>query len=235
MSISRANMDLFLPDDAFYSESAARAEIIRSLAGRARVLYELATGQNPFPNEPAATRRNPNGDLGVNLSGPPWGSAILHPIAWIGGRPSTTGFQGERQVVASLGPGGTAIIGPWPIMNRRFEQLPGEGNGGSGWVPPYSRALIRFYANLNAAGTADLALSLASSDEFSPGGVKTETVTISGASSILYTTTMGTGAYFPLSSGPNKLWVGLENLDAAGGQNITITSICVAQVAKRSH
>lgn len=79
---------LRLSDDAFQSEAPAYAEVARSLAGRAAELYELASGSPAAAGEGPLTRQNPQGLTGWDLSGPPWGSCILHPVTWFGGVPN---------------------------------------------------------------------------------------------------------------------------------------------------
>jgi hypothetical protein len=77
---------LRLTDASFKSEAPAYAETARSLAGRTAELYELASGAPAASGEPSLTPTNPQGLTGWDLSGPPWGSAILHPVCWVGGR-----------------------------------------------------------------------------------------------------------------------------------------------------
>lgn len=78
---------LRLGDGSFKSEAPAYAEVARSLAGRAAELYEFASGSAAATGEQPLTRPNPQGLTGWDLSGPPWGSAILHPVAWFSGVP----------------------------------------------------------------------------------------------------------------------------------------------------
>lgn len=81
---------LRMPDSAFKSQAPAYAEVARSLAGRAADLYELATGEPAVAGESPLTPTNPQGLIGWDLSGPPWGSALRMPIAWFGGRSADT-------------------------------------------------------------------------------------------------------------------------------------------------
>lgn len=80
---------LRLGDTAFRSLAPAYAETARSLAGRATELHELATGVSSATGEPPVTAMNPQGRIGWDLSGPPWGSALRHNVAWFTGCPPT--------------------------------------------------------------------------------------------------------------------------------------------------
>lgn len=80
---------LRLPGTRFQSRAPAYAETARSLAGRAAELYELASGVSSAAGEPPITPLNPQGRIGWDLSGPPWGSALRHNVAWFSGRSAT--------------------------------------------------------------------------------------------------------------------------------------------------
>jgi len=77
---------LRLGDGAFRGLAPGYAETARSLAGRATELYELAAGVSSATGEPPVTPLNPQGRVGWDLSGPPWGSALRHNVAWFSGR-----------------------------------------------------------------------------------------------------------------------------------------------------
>jgi hypothetical protein len=62
------------------NQSPAVAETARILAGRARWLYEMATGESADAAEDPIIPRNPQGLYGVDHSGPPYGVALQHPI-----------------------------------------------------------------------------------------------------------------------------------------------------------
>ena len=84
---------LRLPDSAVRSEAPAWAETARGLFGRVNEIYELAAGVAATEGEGALTPPNPQGLVGWDLSGPPWGSALRHSVAWCGGRsPDTATF-----------------------------------------------------------------------------------------------------------------------------------------------
>jgi hypothetical protein len=131
---------LLLPPAAVRSEAPARAEIMRSLAGRAAELYELALGEACLGDNPPVTGPNPQGLTGWDLSGPPWGSALLHPVAWSSGRSPNTAVviapghddQTERKFGGSLGPAHVRF----PFYLRPFDSLPEPS------IAPYARLTL---------------------------------------------------------------------------------------------
>lgn len=142
----------FLTDDECRSEAFGVAKIIRSLVGRAAYLYELASGLPA--GDTHVTPQNPQGQHGLDLSGPPWGSAIRHPIAWmIGKKPSTSTAYGQPCVigVSSAAP---AVLGPWSIWVRPFERLP------AGSIAPYSLGQLRMRAHNSGAGTSNIDIAI---------------------------------------------------------------------------
>jgi hypothetical protein len=74
-----------LSDAQVKSLSPAYASILQNVAGRVRILAELAAGSSWFGLEGPAAPRNPDGNVGVNGSGPPFGSALRHPLWVMGG------------------------------------------------------------------------------------------------------------------------------------------------------
>lgn len=71
--------------DQTASLATASANVIRSIVGRTRYLYELVSGESGDDDDPPVTPRNPSGGIGVNLSGPPWGAAVRHTVWMTGG------------------------------------------------------------------------------------------------------------------------------------------------------
>lgn len=140
---------LRLSDDAFQSEAPAYAEVARSLAGRAAELYELASGSPAATGEAPLTRQNPQGLTGWDLSGPPWGSAILHPVVTFGGMPNDGVSKHAPDIISAWD--------RWYSANRpalitlRFWNRPHERLGPSA-VAPLSR-LYWAFRSVRIAGT----------------------------------------------------------------------------------
>lgn len=85
------------------SKAKADAITIRSIVGRLRYAWELATGAQAIDGDGYGTPRNPSGDYGCNASGPPWGRTFLAPYAIKGGmQPDTTNWLGQKQVIHEL-------------------------------------------------------------------------------------------------------------------------------------
>lgn len=232
----------FFEDSVFQSEAKAHAEVIKSLAGRARHLYELATGQNPLSGaDPPCTPVNPDGELGVNLSGPPWGSAILHPIAWIGGikadipnvvgsRPLTSMANADGSVTTGLPPANpTRTIRNWSVRSRRYTPLDVE----QGLISPYSRGYlaIRGWAS---AGTVEARIRVWQTGN--DDNKRTDTVEFSSTTEAMRSPTSSPALdlYVDLAAdGRNEINVEIRNNDTT--DTLHISSIAILQVAKRSH
>lgn len=143
MSTRVTSGGLQLGDTAFRATAPALAETARSLAGRAHELYELATGSPIVAGEPAITRPNPQGLIGWDLSGPPWGSALTHPVVWFTGRSSDANLiqpdsdAGDRYRYT----GSNSVSVSFRVWCRPFEQLKPEA------VAPLSRLcwILRSY------------------------------------------------------------------------------------------
>lgn len=130
---------VLLPPSKVRSESPCTAELIRSLAGRAAELYEYALGEPVLDGHPPVTASNPQGLTGWDWSGPPWGSAVLHPVAWLSGRsPDAAAFLAPDitdQTERLFGRSSPAII-RFPIYVRPFDKLPEPS------VAPYGKLAV---------------------------------------------------------------------------------------------
>ncbi|MEK9724250.1 MAG: hypothetical protein VW405_12330 [Rhodospirillaceae bacterium] len=215
----------FLADDEFVSESVLRHEAVQSLSSRARAAYELAAGSTPFARERPASGFNPQGAIGVDLSGPPWGSAILHPVAWKNGRPPNGGVTGERSITDNVSDE-EITIGPWIFWNRPHATLRYPS------VAPYSRLFLGFRAAMASGGGETLTVTCRT---LSPqtGNVLEER---SEDFSVTTTDTRYTSstAYFAgCGSGHVAVSVGFKTTSTSVLCSIYMMSIC--QMVKRSH
>jgi hypothetical protein len=141
MTSERIVDNRLLTDDEVRSEAYGLHYIAAALAGGTAWLYELASGE-AASSDGAATPPNPQGQTGWDLSGPPWGPAIRHPIAWLGGlKPNAATGYGSTAVVgfSSDQPG---LVGPWWIWNRPHDELPSD-DGQTFIAAPYSRRKSR--------------------------------------------------------------------------------------------
>jgi hypothetical protein len=225
----------FLADSAFKSEALAHASIPVSLAGRARGLYELSAGTNPFPNESPATPFNPQGNLGHDHSGPPWGSAFLHPIATFSGKANNAGslqqIDGAQPVVQPASSALQKSIGPWVIGNRLFAKIPPPSGSTAGNLAPYSRGLVRGVAHRTGAGTVTLSVTLVTLDyKGHQVSSMSSSVSLSSSSETAFSID---DAWFPLVPGRNALRMDFSCSSASAG--IVVDAIGVYQTVKRSH
>jgi hypothetical protein len=224
-----AGLPLFLTDSFFRSEAQGLAEFERSIAGRARIAYELASGQNPFPNEPPATPLNPCGELGVNLSGPPWGSCVLHPVAVCGGMDTSSTMQGERRAVnAQVSSTAWTMFGPWIFFNRPHARLPAPS------IAPYDRLYLSILADL--ASGADVTLSVrCETVDLITGDVialNEDDATVSTTEGAKFGA--GSTAYFD-GLGNGHVAIRAQFKHSGSGQSVSINAVSLLNVVKRSH
>lgn len=215
-----------LTDEEVNAESPALARVIQGLVGGAAHLYELVSG-TPASNDSQVTPPNPQGEIGVDLSGPPWGSALRHPIAWIGGMPESTSIgYGRTPACVVKSTGGQNQIGPWCFWVRPFEHLPSPRKA------PYSfgRVDIRAHRIGGLSATLQVAVRNLSIDgsapEFTPGNQAT---VLTSEDNIAFS---GGAMYVPLIPGWNTILLAFKNDSTV---DIHVDSVVVNQVVKRSH
>ena len=124
----------------------ARARrLATSIAGRARALYELASGA-AGATDGGGTPLNPQGRLGVDRSGPPWGDAHTHPMWSTEFLEATAGVAGDPQYLSTLTVQGQVYRVPTLLYVRPFRSYEGA---------PYSRGRVQIILErIGGAGTA---------------------------------------------------------------------------------
>lgn len=172
--VQRVGDRTFLTDAAAGSLADARSEMARSLVGRARVLNELVDGRSMVANEPAALPPNPQGLVGLDMSGPPWGSAWRHPVCWFGGRGTDVSTVQQRTkhtplIHAAGAP--RSVAGPWSVWVRPFESLPAP------FAAPYAALYLWLRARVRS-GTATLTITVSVADDESMQGARTVSTTV---------------------------------------------------------
>lgn len=219
--VSRVGEMLFLLDEQARSLVAARASpMARAMAGMTRFLLELAAGESAVPGEAPQAGTNPQGLVGADLSGPPWGPALRHPIAsWSGQAADGDVIEPteSRLVIVDF-----ARMAPWPIWNRFHEVIDGV-------AVPYSRGLVVLRAHKVGATSSDVDVAVRNlmvDEEFN-------TTTISVTSTSEATFNLGTSFFVPLLPGTNVVeFVFNAETDTA---EIHIDSIDIYQGAKLEH
>lgn len=128
---------------------AVARRLATSLAGRARALYELASGA-AGATDGGGTPLNPQGRLGIDRSGPPWGDAHTHPLWSTEFLESTAGVAGDPVYLASLTIIGQTYQVPTSLFVRPFRAYEGA---------PYSRGAVQIILErIGGAGTATVAV-----------------------------------------------------------------------------
>lgn len=205
------------------SLSPATADLIVSLAGRVRYLYELATGAAAY-SDTVATPPNPQGMVGVDMSGPPWGPAIEHPLWSAESAIDNASLFGELSVLKT------------DTLNERKRILasiyvrPFQVGGANGEQAPYSRGYLRFEAVRTSATTnGAVAVNLYHGPDNSFGST---TTTLTCTSQTV--PNISTAIYTKLSPGYNYRLIEFKQTSATGA-GIDIRSIAINQTVRISH
>ena len=166
-------------------QSPAVSEVARSLAGQARWLYEMATGESAESGAAAEVLRNPQGLIGIDHSGAPYGVGLQHPIA-TGGNPIHKNI------------GTYWVDAPDPV----FTSTRGVAVNTTIWVKPhpdgpgpYSEGLLQIRAQAVGA-TGSVVLRVVDSE----GRSHEETRSVTSGSTAVYD-----GPSIPLVSGANAI------------------------------
>jgi hypothetical protein len=210
---------IYKKDALTSAEVAAHAgslsEVGQSLAGRDRHLWEMAHGASAVTGEPAAVGLNPQGLVGVDMSGPPFGPCLLLPVAWWQGR-SGGGVQPTNAWSAI---DGTAVVFPWRVWNR-----PHAFN--SDGTSPLSQ-LGLFWRGTASAGTSSVFRCTV--ENRSNGTTTAIDTTINTTTTTQYPAT----TLIPFVPEANDLVVTWQRL--SGTRTLEIHSLMLALVVKRRH
>lgn len=215
--ITRIVSSSHLTQSQVRTHAPALANIAESLAGRVRYLYELAAGVPAVASDGVVTPLNPQGRIGVDRSGPPWGDALQHPIWVMEGTPASADLYGEKPI-ASLSLSGNKASVRARMVVRPFQDAPRV---------PYSLGSLRVYGIRTAgAGTATATIRTYSGTEARD---PSRSVTLTMASS----TTMGSAALLiPLSPGYCERLIEIE---ATASVAFAIVHMAISQAVRRSH
>lgn len=204
-------------DSAGRSKADARALILQSLAGRARIAAELIMGRSIVDGEDAAVPRNPNGDIGVNMSCPPWGSAWLAPHGGAGGiKPDTGNWIGQRRL------GEVVTDKPFELKIRYYMQPFDLAP-----LVPWSRLrpIIRAYTASGGPISIDVTCTRADNEE------RTRTATFS-VTNTNEQTLEDADLFWDVRPGMNRF---LLRVSSASATLVYFSGLSLDNVAKRSH
>lgn len=225
--------DSWLPPAQFRSQAPAHTSVLRSLAGRVRYLYELISGEVPSTAaDMPCTPLNPDGEIGINKSGPPWGSALLHPIAWIGGhktiasssvigaRALTSIVNADGTVTDGIAPGATFSIKDWMVHTRRYAPIPGA---------PYSKGQIMVRGYSSAASQVDFRIRARRSGE--SWITHDDSFAGTAAEDILFDVADVHVPFDPLG----RQAIDIEVINTDTTQSLNLVCISILQAVKRNH
>lgn len=198
---------------------AVADRLAESIVGRARLMWEMATGDNPV-NDEGGTRRNPQGKRGVDRSGGPWGDALEHPLWAYESEASLSAVVWGRQFPwISLASQGDIARRTVTLEVRPFEQRDRT---------PYSRGIVNLRGlRIGGAGTATATIRCYSSLDL--------TASTTGALSCTSATVLSSSTsapWLPLQPGINTVLIEVELTSTVG---MEIHQAAISQVARRTH
>jgi hypothetical protein len=217
MTISRFTSKKAMTDAQCRTLASAAADpIVESLAGRARYLWELATGTNPIADS-GGTPLNPQGLLGIDRSGAPWGDALMHPLLVADHDDSDPNVYNGRD-----------LFGKYITITTRAIQIDLELYCRPYAVydkAPYSRGY--FYGFLRRdAGTATVTAKIIKDGR----DVSSQSITVDSADGNHNIVQM----FCPLSVGHNKFKLQLSAVHS-GSSQVDLIAFSFNQITRREH
>lgn len=147
MSLSRISSSEALTDSEVRSLApAVSRRLATSLAGRGRYLLELLRGDAAgFPDD-GCTPLNPQGQRGIDRSGPPWGDAHRHPL-WV---TEYAPLSSANDVLGHVPTATLTSVGDIASITARFFVRPFYRTPRA----PYTRGYFRGFGECLTGGTA---------------------------------------------------------------------------------
>lgn len=214
----------YLPDSSVRSHAPARAEIVQALAGKARVLAELATGAPVADGEGLATALNPQGLIGIDFSGPPWGSALRCGVALMDGVVSAMPSLVQPPTRYAIASGQRRTVGRWRVVNRQYAALPSPS------IAPHSRARIML-GLYRSSGTGTITATVTARNHWlaQDGTTSSDVATVASiAAADIYD-----GGFIRLRPGANEISIEITHDDAS--KVLEVFSIGLIVDEKRSY
>ena len=217
--MSRLASSSSLQDSDTRSLAPARARVLQSIGGRILYIAELLQGRIPVSLGRQVTPSNPQGRIGIDHSGPPWGSAFRHPMMTMGGCiEDVSGDAVGQRIVGTFSQGNPLII-PIRLYVRPFASSAGA---------PYSRAYVTArVARVSGSGSVDFDVTCRRASGGPPPMI--------GSTSVSTTTPTHSGsgnAYFAVTSGHNDLEL---EFSSASATELLVEQFQVWQSTQRSH
>ena len=212
MTQSRVGAKLHLSRDQVKTQAPAYSEVAQHTAARMRWVWEMAHGASAVSGEPAIADTNPQGEVGWDWSGAPFGNDLLLPIVtsslW-----SPAANSRVRQEIEDLDSTLTAPrIVRMRIWQRPFASLP------SPHIAPRSRAYLLAQA-IATGGSCNVTFGLRNTSM--GGAAQTASVSIGTTT----TAVTPTGIYLPMRPGWNQVDVTI--LPTTASRTVKMISLCL--------
>jgi hypothetical protein len=214
MTTSRIGSTRHLEATATAKHAPAVVEVAHSLAGRPRVLWEMAHGESAVDGELAIAPTNPQGAVGVDLSGPPFGACILLPVATFAG-----GYD-----AAAVSPATKWRAVDDVGVDRRFSWWNRPHATRADGLAPLQRFMLSWYAQASGSGSTVWQIDFAA-----PAGTASISRTIASASEAVYEET----TLVPMAPGLNNVRIRWRRISGSTTLNVFAWSLLVS--AKRRH
>lgn len=216
--ISRAISSTPLTQAQVRSHAPAVAIIAESIAGRVRYLYELAAGVPAIAADGAVTPLNPQGRIGVDRSGPPWGDALQHPVWIFEGSNAQANAYGEKPVLSFSTNGDKQFITA-RFVNRPHQSYPRA---------PYTRGLLAVRGVRTGGAASATATIRAYGPEGQDGPSQSTTLTMATIGTLVTSTEI----YLPIDAGYNERIIEVESTSVVPFE---ISMMTINQAVRRSH
>ena len=194
---------------------AVSRKLAQSIAGRALALYELASGASVV--DAGLTALNPQGRLGVDRSGPPWGDAHKHPLLSCEYLLATANIAGDPKSLVELTTQDQVYQVPMRLYVRPFADSP---------KAPYSRGLLQISMERIGAATSTVEVTVRTDD-----GPTVVTRSTSAAGVIFLTTAVNV----PLSPAAVQNPLAEIRLTTAAPNGMRILAVTLSQTQRTSH
>lgn len=214
-----------LLDERLRAGELADVEVPQALAGRARWLYEHATGAPATDDDEAGVPRNPQGLVGHDHSGPPYGSALRHTIFGWGATRDDVASSGDWSTtrgLIDLHTGGAPDRRSAEVRGKVWVRPHVERGAGPpfGARAPYDVGHIEIRAR-SATGTQTVNVSWAGDD-----GINVSETFAVGTSRASF----GLTSKMRLRSGWNRVWF---RFSVTSTTSVFILGCSVSQISKR--
>jgi hypothetical protein len=178
-------------------------------------LYELASGKAVADG--GVTPLNPQGRLGVDRSGPPWGDAHRHPLLSCEYLPATANISGDPKFLVELTEINQVYLVPMRLYVRPFADVP---------LAPYSRGLLQIVLERIGAATSTVEVTVRNDDGTT---VVTRSLAAGGLS------VLSAAVPVPLSPASVQDPIVEVKLTTASPNGMRILAVTLSQIQRTSH